>query len=75
MAVFSLKVYMMPLILYLYPTSSGMLPRGCGKAPRFVVMIVKGGGINDEALELSISSISHSNGDDDILMILKVPVC
>ena len=38
-------------------------------------MVVEGGGIDDEALELSISSTSHSDGDDDILVVLRVPIC
>jgi hypothetical protein len=46
-----------------------------GKAPRLVVVVVEGGGIDDEALELSISSTSHSDGDDDILVVLRVSDC
>jgi hypothetical protein len=60
---FSLKVYLMPFILYLYPMSSGVPPRGCGIAPR-VEVTKEGRGIDDEALELFISSISHSNDDE-----------
>jgi hypothetical protein len=63
--VFSLKVYLIPLILYSYPMSSGVPPKGCGMALR-VVETEEGGGIEDEALELCISSILISEADDKL---------